>query len=97
MSTLPTLSSREKDITPPSSTTDAPLTPPLTDEKPATKVHQVLSLFYAIKAGRRTGPNPWKEFQLGPGEYAQIEREIGRDDSLSGYIKDKLRWVGVQA
>jgi hypothetical protein len=65
--------------------------PPLTDEKITLNVRRILAFFNDIKAGRAVRSNPWKEFQLEPGEYDQIEREIKRDESLSGYIEDKLR------
>jgi hypothetical protein len=91
MSTSRTLPSGNKQITPPSSVVHAPLTPPLTDKKPATKVQRILALFNDIKAGRSTHSYPWEEFQLEPGEYDQLEREIRRDKSLLGYIEDKLR------
>ena len=53
----------------------------------------MIALFKDIRAGRHTKQGPWTEFQLAPGEYDEIERQLGRDEALSGYIKDKTRCV----
>jgi hypothetical protein len=63
----------------------------LTDDKPSLMVLQFVALFNDFKAGRDIHSYPWEEFQLEPGEYDQLEREISRDESLSGYVKHKLR------
>lgn len=34
------------------------------------------------------------EFQLARGEYDEVERRLRRDESLLGYVKDKIRYVG---
>ncbi|KAF2105498.1 hypothetical protein BDV96DRAFT_509271 [Lophiotrema nucula] len=79
-------------ITPPSSFVRAPLTPPPTDEKAFTQAPRVIALFNDIQAGRHISGHPWTEFQLARGEYDEIERQIRRDGSLFGYVKDKIRY-----
>jgi hypothetical protein len=69
------------------------LTPPQTDEKPFAQVHRVIALFKEIRAGKHIKRDPWTEFQLSKGEYDEIQRQLGRDEDLSGYVKDKIRWV----
>jgi len=66
------------------------LTPPPTDEKQFPQVHPVLALFKNIRAGRHTKHQPEIEFQL-VGDYDEIDRQFGRDEVLSGYVKDKIR------
>ncbi|KAF2007251.1 hypothetical protein P154DRAFT_614661 [Amniculicola lignicola CBS 123094] len=79
-------------ITPPSSFIDTPLTPPPTDEKAPTQATRVIALFKDIQAGRHIKEHPWTEFQLAKGEYDEIERQLRRDESLFGYVKDKIRY-----
>ena len=81
----------EQHVTPPSSFTQQPLTPPPTDKKHFTEAPRVIAHFRHIQAGRDTGGEPWKEFQLVQGEYDQIERTLQQDDVLSGYVDDKIR------
>jgi hypothetical protein len=77
----------------PSSVVGAPSTStsPPTDEKLSLIVLQLVALFNDFKVGRNIHSYPWEEFQLEPGEYDQLEREISRDESLLGYVQDKLR------
>ena len=49
--------------------------------------------FETIRAARHTKQDPWTESQLAPGEYGEIERQLGRDEALSGYVKGKIRCV----
>ena len=79
-----------QNITPPSSFA-RPLTPPPTDEKQFPQVHRVLALFKNIRAGRHTKQQLEIEFQLVEGDYDEIDRQIDRDEVLSGYVKDKIR------
>jgi hypothetical protein len=69
------------------------LTPPSSDEKRFSRVHQVLTLFKEIRAGKHTKRDPWTEFQLAEGDYDEIERRLQQDEALSGFVKDKIRWV----
>ncbi|KAF2004129.1 hypothetical protein P154DRAFT_519687 [Amniculicola lignicola CBS 123094] len=92
---MPTLQTRpvsHQHATPPSNSADHPLTPPPTDEKPFSQAQRVITLFKAIQAGRHTKQDPWTEFQLAPGDYDEIERRLGRDEALSGYVKDKIQY-----
>ncbi|KAF2799726.1 hypothetical protein K505DRAFT_332307 [Melanomma pulvis-pyrius CBS 109.77] len=79
-------------ITSPSSFVGAPLTPPPTDKKSFTQAPRVIALFKDIQAGKHLRQHPWVEFQLAHGEYDEIERHLILDDSLSGYVKDKIRY-----
>ena len=79
-------------ITHPSSFTAHPLTPPPTDEKPFAQAHRVIALFKEIRAGKHTKRDPWTEFQLSAEEYDEIEGRLRRDEELSGYVNDKIRW-----
>ena len=94
MSTSQTPLNEHQHITPPSSFVDAPLTPPPTDEKAFTQAPRVIALFKDIQAGRHIKQHPWTEFQLAREEYDEIERRLRRDESLLGYVKDKIRCVG---
>ncbi|KAF2444025.1 hypothetical protein P171DRAFT_413724 [Karstenula rhodostoma CBS 690.94] len=78
-------------ITPPSSFAVPSLMPPPTD-KPFAQVHRVIALFEDIQAGGHTGKELWKEYQLGRGEYEALERQLHRDETLLGYVKDKIRY-----
>lgn len=79
-------------VTPPSSFIHAPLTPPPTDEKAFTQAPRIIALFKDLEAGRHAREQPWTEFQLAPGEYNEIERQLRRDESLFGFVKDKIRY-----
>jgi hypothetical protein len=73
---------------------DAPLTLPPTDEKVFAQVPRVVALFKDIQAGRHIKKRPWTEFQLAQGECGGLERRLEQDESLLGYVKDKIRYVG---
>jgi hypothetical protein len=78
-------------ITPSSSFAGHPLTPPPTDEKPFAQAQRVIALFEAIRAGKHIKRHPWTEFQLAPGDYDEIERQLSRDEVLSGYVVSALQ------
>jgi hypothetical protein len=93
MSTSQAPITQKLNITPPSSFTNHPLTPPPTNEKQFVQAHRVVVLFKEIQAGKHIKRHPWTEFQLAEGDYDEIERQIKRDEVLSGYVKDKIRCV----
>jgi hypothetical protein len=93
MSTSQPAPNEHQHITPPSSFVDTPLTPPPTDEKAFIQAPRIIALFKDIQAGRHTKEQPWAEFQLAGGEYDEIERQLERDESLSGFVKNKIRCV----
>lgn len=93
-STSQTRLKENQPVTPPSNFEDASLTPLPTDEKAFTQASQVVALFKDIKAGKDIKQDPWTIFQLVGGEYDEIERQLRRDDSLFGYVEDKIRCVG---
>jgi hypothetical protein len=96
MSTSQTPLKEHQHITPPLSFVEAPLTPPPTDEKAFTQAPRVIALFKDIQAGKHIKQHPWTEFQLAQEEYDEIERRLRRDESLLGYVKDKIRCVGLR-
>jgi len=77
---------KHQDVTPPSSFTDQPLTPPLTDKKPYAGALHVIALFKQIQSGIDAEQDARTEFQLAEGEYDQIESILQQDDVLSGYV-----------
>ena len=93
MSTSKASIAQRKNTTPPTSFAKHPWTPPPTDEKPFPQAQRVIALLKAIRAGNHTKQEPWIEFKLASGEYDEIERQLGRDEALSGYVKDKIRCV----
>jgi hypothetical protein len=78
-------------ITPPTSFTNEPLTPPLTDKRPLATALRVIELFRQIRAGRKPKQGTLVEFQLEQAGYDAIESSLQQDDALSGYVKDKIR------
>ncbi|KAF2787057.1 hypothetical protein K505DRAFT_288605 [Melanomma pulvis-pyrius CBS 109.77] len=79
-------------LTPPSSFTDEPLTPPLTDKRPFDTALRVIELFRQIQAGRNPDQGTLVEFQLGQAGYDALESALEQDHVLSGYVKDKIRY-----
>lgn len=96
MSTSPPKVAQHRHVTPPSKSTDQPLTPPLTDKKPFTEAPRVIALFERSQAGNCTEQEPWTEFTLASGEYDQIEKTLQRDAELAGYVNDKIRLVDLE-
>jgi hypothetical protein len=82
---------QDQNITPPTSFSHSPLTPPSTDKKQFAQAHRVLSLFREREAGSAIEVGPWTEFWLVKGEYDEIERLLQKDEDLWGYVKDKVR------
>jgi hypothetical protein len=83
-------------VTPPSSFTHQPLTPPLTDRKPLAGARRVIALFSQIQAGTHPNQGSWTEFQLAQGEFDQIEDTLRQDSVLRGFVEDKIRLVNLQ-
>ncbi|KAI9764196.1 MAG: hypothetical protein M1839_005974 [Geoglossum umbratile] len=46
----------------------------------------------SIRVGRHIKQHPWTEFQLAQGEYDEVEHRLKQDESLLGYVKDKIRY-----
>ncbi len=82
-------------VTPPSSFAALPLTPPPTDKSFA-QVNGVIALFRTIQVGGHTGQESWTVFQLEPGECDEIERQLSYDETLWGFVKDKIRYVDLE-
>ncbi|KAF2731036.1 hypothetical protein EJ04DRAFT_536892 [Polyplosphaeria fusca] len=69
-----------------------PLNPSPTEERPSSQRHRIFSLFESIRDGRHPRKEPWTEFRLGPGQYDEIERQLELDETLWGYVQDKIRY-----
>ncbi|KAL5399739.1 hypothetical protein PMIN02_000443 [Paraphaeosphaeria minitans] len=87
MSTSEPNVTQHRHVTPPSRSTNQPLTPPLTDKKPFTEAPRIIALFRRAQAGIYAEQEPWNEFILATGEYDQIERTLLQDAKLSGYVR----------
>jgi hypothetical protein len=72
----------DQHVTPPSSFTQQPLTSPPTDKKPFAQARRAITLFRGKQAETHTKQDPYKYFQLAPGEYAE---------ALSGHVNDKIK------
>lgn len=70
------------------------LAPPSTNKKAFVQAPRILALFKDREARRDTKQQPWTEFQLAEGEYHELERQLKRDESLFGFVQDKIRCVG---
>jgi hypothetical protein len=68
---------------------------PLPHEPESSKTSHIVKIFKDIQEGKDTGLSPWSTYQLAPGEYEEIERQIDCDPSLRGYVDDKLRCVAL--
>ncbi|KAH7061029.1 hypothetical protein BKA63DRAFT_538703 [Paraphoma chrysanthemicola] len=64
---------RDQHVTPPSSFSPQPLTPPPTDKTHFTEACRVITLFSHIQAGKDTGGGTWREFQLATGEVKEYD------------------------
>lgn len=78
-----------------------PPTPPASNKEKSSpratfrQANRVVALFKNIKSGQlQVESQPWKKFQLQPGEYDEIERLVlaDTDTSLWGFIEDKIRY-----
>lgn len=96
VSALPAKSSSsskpEPETTPLSSFVHPPLTPPPTDEKKAfPQIERLIRFFKSRQYGRPVVGGPWTRIQLAVSEYEELERRLGRDKGLGGYVEDKVR------
>jgi hypothetical protein len=95
--------SGSSDTTPPQSFVKSLLTPPLTDElhtlrlseeRHPSPVATVIQAFRNIQQGRSDfEPGPWARFKLEPIQFEDLLRELEGDESLRGYVDDKIRYV----
>lgn len=78
------------DITPPRSVSEPPLTPPPTEEKPSsTRAQIVVDSFRHHQTGQRS--SPWTDYRFDPSDYAGLLHMLNADESLRGYVEDKVR------
>lgn len=77
-------------ITPPWSVSEPPLTPPPTEEKPSsTRAQIVVDSFRHHQTGQRS--SPWTDYRFDPSDYAGLLHMLNADESLRGYVEDKVR------
>jgi hypothetical protein len=89
MSTLPSLH-----VTPPERfTSSPPLTLPPTSEKASRIVNRIVTEIKAREAGHSSLTEPWVVYPLSKDQYGELLREIQKDETLLGYVKQKLRYV----
>ena len=82
-----------KEITPPGSIINGPLTPPLTaDAKTSGRVAAILRVFEGCKNGFPPSV-PWTEYKLNSGEYEDLQRRLKDDGELWRYVNNKVRYV----
>jgi hypothetical protein len=89
----PSTNPKRQKITPSTSFTGAPPTPQSVDDKRFPEASRIIQLFKDIQAGQYAQQLPWTHYKLVPGEYEEIERRIKCDETLWGYVNDKLRYV----
>ncbi|EMD86585.1 hypothetical protein COCC4DRAFT_200428 [Bipolaris maydis ATCC 48331] len=83
---------RRQEVTPPPSSTQRPLTPPPTDEKPFQTAERVIDLCKRIRAGKDTNQDLDVLFKLEKPEYEYLNEKLEQDDELWDYIQDKIRF-----
>jgi hypothetical protein len=75
---------------------DSPLvTPPPTDTKPSkptNKASCIIRHLHLRKAGFDPLDQPWAVFQLLPSDFEQLIALLKADESLWGFIEDKVRY-----
>ncbi|KAJ5507054.1 hypothetical protein N7527_009197 [Penicillium freii] len=80
----------EKKITPTGSFVHTPPTPPPSEEKKlSTSAQSVLDCFELHREGRR--PQSWWQYRLTQDQYTEVLRALDGDESLRGYVEDKIR------
>ena len=84
--------------TPPSSdievsTARFPPSPPLSPKKRASisAVDRLVGTLRLLKAGRLLCQEDWKVFKLSPAEYAEVDRNLRKEEALWAWYDDKLR------
>ncbi|KAJ5227780.1 hypothetical protein N7489_008488 [Penicillium chrysogenum] len=80
----------EKKTTPTGSFVNTPPTPPPSEEKKlSTSAQSVLNCFKLHREGRRL--ESWWQHRLTPDQYTEVLRVLDGDESLRGYVEDKIR------
>jgi hypothetical protein len=82
-------------VTPPNSFAAGPLTPPFTNEKPASQVTAVLRLLRRRRDGLPIPHEPWKAIPFSIADFKELHRRLEEDKSLWGYVNDKVRCVSL--
>lgn len=78
---------QESNTTPPGSLTEAPLTPPPSEQKSGTSEQQIIQEIEGRETGRGFSTNPWLRYRLSQAAYKRLEKRFQRD----GFVQDKLR------
>ncbi|TKA49809.1 hypothetical protein B0A49_13400 [Cryomyces minteri] len=78
--------------TPPNSFATRPLTPPPSDEKPTSRVTEVLRLLRGLRDGTPVTCEPWQVISFSVSNYEEVHRRLVADESLWGYVNNKVRY-----
>lgn len=79
-------------ITPPESFTNAPLTPPATEDRTEKSALSVVLEEIRLRAqGKHVSTQPWQRFKLDPNSYKILQQKLRKDSFLWGFVEDKLR------
>ena len=68
------------------------ITSPATDEKPVTKVADIICALKRRRDGRGFYDNPWTVIPLSFAEFKNLQDQIDADQSLWGFVDDKVRY-----
>ncbi|KAL4801675.1 hypothetical protein BDV18DRAFT_71757 [Aspergillus unguis] len=74
-----------KDITPPNSFIQCPLTPPPTVKVSSSSVSQIINIFDKHSHGFQQ--DPWTEYTLDPDEYNELQDQVGKGSNQLKYSK----------
>ncbi|EKD12521.1 uncharacterized protein L3040_009427 [Drepanopeziza brunnea f. sp. 'multigermtubi'] len=77
---------------PPETQSSPPLTPPTKDERDSSLVSRVIEHIKNRREGRDLTTSPWVAYSLSLQEYQELQLELERDESLWGFVQEKLRY-----
>ncbi|KAL4948879.1 hypothetical protein BDW69DRAFT_175633 [Aspergillus filifer] len=84
-----------KDITPPNSFIQPPLTPPPTDKVSPSSVSQIINTFNKHCRGFRQ--DPWTEYTLRPDKYHEFQGRVGKGSNLLKYRKIRYDYEPLES
>ena len=86
-------SDKSSTVTPPGSFTIGPLTPPPTDEKPASQVTEPLCLLRRHRDGILIPHEPWKVISFSIADFEELHCQLEADELLWGYVNYKVQCI----
>ena len=85
----------------PPATAELPPSPPTSEDRASRKlqqasspIHEVLEIFRQHRSGR-SKLEPQNEIALSPSQYNELVGLLERNNSLGGYVKEKVQWQRV--